>query len=685
MSSIVIFIGIILILQLVNLQIVKGEEYRFNSQSRLFREASVQAPRGEIYDRNNRVLARNREAFHVQIIKTSVEPDRLNQVLLSLIKVLEKNGDSYRDNFPLNVDPVKLDLGDSQDNNGSKVKRFKEQFKVKKKDITDKELFEHIRSYYQIPEDFSTEEARKVIALRYEMTNQAASQFDPVTVAVDVSKQTVAELEERHIDFPGISIMVEPVREYPNGSVASHVLGYIGKIDEKEYNKLKDKGYKRNDLIGKDGLEKSLEGLLRGKSGLRKVEVDTKGRLTGEIGGTSPEPGDNIYLSLDIELQKVAEKALKETIDKISSGGYKDTFPDAKSGAVVVMDAKRAEVLALASYPCYDPSMFVKGISYTNWNKLMLDQQKPMYNKAIKGTYSPGSTFKMVTAIAALHEQRVSTDEYIRDEGVYTRYTKDVDDAPKCWIWKSGHRTHGNVNVVEALKVSCNYFFYEMGYRTGIDRINKYTRMFGLGQKTGIELPGESTGIIAGPEYKQSKGDRWYPGHTLSAAIGQSDYAFTPVQMANYIATLVNGGNRNKPYLVSRVTTWNNGAISEEEAVRILDDKDVSLAKSTPVQLNLNQTYVNAVLEGMKSVTGDQGGTAYGTFANFPKSVGGKTGTVQATGSDHAWFVGFAPYENPEIVVAVIIEHGGHGSYTASVARDIIAKYYGFYSEETGQ
>lgn len=682
MSGIIVFIGLTLIFQLINLQVLGGAEYRIASQSRLFREASLQAPRGQIFDRNGLLLATNREAFDVQIVKVSIEPQELNHILLSLAKILEKNGDSYRDNFPMTLNPIKLDMENNQGEETSKVRKFKQQFKVTNLNISDQKLFEDIRSYYNIPNDFSVEDARKVIALRYEMTIQPLSQFDPVIIAVDVSKETVAELEERHLDFPGISISVQPVREYPNGSIAAHIIGYIGKINDKELKENKDEGYTYNDLIGKNGLENALEKLLRGKDGLKRVEMNLMGRQTGEIGGIPPEPGNDIYLSIDLKLQKVAEKSLKDTIDKINSGGYADSFEDARSGAVVAIDVKNGEVLALANYPSYDPSVFVKSLSTEDRNKLMDSEQKPMFNRAIQGLYSPGSTFKMVTATSVLQENKIGINDRVQDKGVYTRYK---GYTPKCWIWRQGHRTHGYVNVSDAIKVSCNYFFYEMGYRAGIDNINKYARMFGLGSKTGIELPNEKEGILAGPDYRELIGQKWYPGDTLQAAIGQSDYSFTPLQMANYVAILANGGNRNTPHLILKATSWKKEPIDESKIKSLLVSKLGNEVNRPTEKVNLGKENLNAILEGMKSVAGDAGGTAYATFSNFAIPIGGKTGTVQVPGhkSDNAWFVGFAPYDNPQIAVVVIIEHGGHGAYTAPVVRDVIGQYFGIYKDES--
>lgn len=682
--------GIVIIAQLFNLQIIQGDQFRESSQRRLFRDAEIKAPRGEIFDRNGVVLATNREAFNVEIMKTSVTPENLNAMILSLVKLLEKNGDKYHDNFPISINPIRLDLrdGDAVDSTG--IHSFYEGFKIMNTKMSDVELFKSIRHFYNINDNVSTADARKIMAIRYEMGLQPLSPFDPVLIAVDVSKETIAEIEERHLDFPGVTISVEPIREYPNGLAGAHIIGYIGKINEKELKTYKNKNYDYNDVIGKSGVEKIFEEFLKGKDGIKKVQMDLNGRLTEEFDTSlsdseknTPQPGNNIYLTIDYKLQKVAEKSIEDTIKKISTGGFKDKFDDSQTGAVVAIDIKTGEILAMVSYPAYNPTVFVKGVTKKDWDNLMDKELTPLRNRAIQGVYSPGSTFKMVTAMAALEEGKITAGDRIVDEGVYKRYK---DYQPKCWIWSSSHSTHGAVNVTKAIQVSCNYYFYEMGYRTGIDNINKYARMFGLGNETGVELPGESKGVLAGPEYKKSRGDKWYPGNTLQAAIGQSDYLFTPVQMANYIATLADGGIRNRPHISEKIVNWKGELINRKDINSLLSAKLGIDTKDEPEMLNLDDKYLKYVLMGMESVTGDAGGTAYGTFANFPIKVAGKTGTAQVreynknTGkkkSDNAWFVGFAPYDNPKIAVAVIIENGGHGAYTAPVAKDIFAEYFG--------
>lgn len=692
---ILIIVGVILIAQLFNLQVIQGEQFRDSSQRRLFRDAEIKAPRGEILDRNGIVLATNREAFNIEIMKTAVSPEDINSMILTLVKVLEKNGDTYRDNFPISINPIRLDLRYQDIIDIQEIGNFYKNFKIKDTNISDVQLFKDIRHFYNIDDRISTIDARKIMAIRYEMGLQPLSPFDPVLIAVDVSKETVAELEERHLDFPGVTISVEPIREYPNTLAAAHVIGYIGKINQKELKSRKDKGYDHNDMIGKSGVEKTFEEFIKGKDGIRKVEMDLSGRLTGEFDASfseteenAPKPGNNIYLTLDYNLQKAAEKSLEDTIKQINTGEFKDKFDDAQTGAAVVIDVKTGEILAMASYPAFNPATFVKGVTKNDWDILMDKELTPLRNRSIQGAYSPGSTFKMITAMAALEEGKVSTGEKIIDEGIYKRYK---DYQPRCWIWNSGHTTHGAVDVTKAIKVSCNYYFYEMGYRTGIDNINKFARMFGLGSKTGVELPGEAKGIIASPEYKKTvfknKRDQvWFPGETLQAAIGQSYYSFTPVQMANYIATLANGGTKSRPHILKKMVDWKGEPVNKKDINSVLSENLGIDINDEPEKLNLNKNFLKYIFLGMESVTGDAGGTAYATFANFPVKVAGKTGTAQVreynknTGkkkSDNAWFVGFAPYDNPKIAVSVIIENGGHGSYTAPVARDIFAEYFG--------
>jgi len=334
---------------------------------------------------------------------------------------------------------------------------------------------------------------------------------------------------------------------------------------------------------------------------------------------------------------------------------------------VIVMDVKTGEILALASYPNYDPNHFINGISAENWAIYNNPETKPMFNRAIQGAYAPGSTFKMVSAIAALETHVTTIDELILDEGKYNKGHK-----PKCWIYSNGS-THGHVNISSALKYSCNYYFYEMGFRMGIDELSRYAKYFGLGSKTGIELPGEKSGTLA----SRNSSNEWSIGDTLSAVIGQSFNNFTPIQMAQYISMIANGGNKIQPTLIKSVSSSTN------EEIRNYTNQKLGIQPSSTEDITISQETLDAVYEGMRSVTGDAGGTAYSIFSEFEIEVAGKTGSAEAGNKTNAWFVGFAPYYEPEIAVVVIVENGGHGNYTAEVVLEIMKEYFNLDSNTT--
>lgn len=340
------------------------------------------------------------------------------------------------------------------------------------------------------------------------------------------------------------------------------------------------------------------------------------------------------------------------------------------------MNVNTGEVLAMASYPDYTPADFVGGISNENWAKYRDNTSKPLVNKAIQNSYSPGSTFKMVTAISGLESNVINLSTKINDTGIYKKYR---DYQPRCWVYTDYHTGHGYLDVSGAIEKSCNYFFYETADRMGIDNLVKYAKYFGLGNKTGIELPSETAGALASKETwsKLHPDEPWGPGQVLQAAIGQSDNEFSPLQMARYISMLANGGHKVDVSIVKTIRNADGSEVSREEINQFINRK-LNLEQDDTEDLEINQNYLKAILEGMNSVTSDRGGTAYVRFRDFDISVGGKTGSAEAPNNKvHAWFVGFAPFENPEIAIVVMVENGGHGNYTAEVVRDIMAEYFG--------
>lgn len=667
--------GVVLIAQLFNLQIVQGSSYRAQSEKRVLRQTTVLAPRGEILDRHGAILATNRDGYNVLLYKQTMTTKERNEFILRLAKLLKSKNTVYRDTFPVAVGEELTFEFDSD----AQEKRWKKNNKFNENATCEEVINSYIKKYEL--DKYSLEDSRMIIGIRYELDRVGYSSLKPYELATDVSMEVVAELEERESEFPGISVEIQPIRTYPNNNLASHILGYIGKISPEKYEELKDEGYSNDDNIGKDGMESLMERFLRGKNSLQKVEISASGNYmnTENVDG---QVGAQVYLTIDAKLQKVAEEALATTIYNIANGKYTDGSSEAQSGAVVAIDVKNGEILAMASYPDYDPNLFVKGISNENWKKLNTST-KPMFNRNIMGLYSPGSIFKMVVAVAALEEDAITPSTTYLDEGVYTKYKSP---QPKCWIWSSSGRTHGEVNVSGAIKTSCNYFFYKVSELIGIDTIEKYAKAFGLGSRTGIELPGEKEGIVAGRTYKEGKlHQEWLVGETLSAAIGQSYHSFTPVQIAKYAAILANGGKKVTPHVIKNVITSDGRSLTREEIQAYVSNELNYDYSNEEGHLNISQKTLDAVYEGMESVTGDAGGTAYNTFKNFPIKVAGKTGSVQVSGSkaDNAWFIGFAPYDDPEIAICALVEHGVHGTYTAPIIVSILEEYFGL-KEEIG-
>ena len=660
-------IGIILIVRLFSLQIVHGAEYREQSNTRLTRESTLEASRGTILDKTGTTLVGSKIEFSLEMYKSKVDTDTLNQSILNMIDVLEKHQCSYSDSFPITIDPFEFTISDESLVNWKKANLLEE-------NISAESAFLKFKDKYKI-KNTNVQEVRKIITIRYLLSQQGYSSIRAVTIAQDIPREAVAEFSESSEKFAGINIVVQPVREYTSGNLASHILGYAGKISSEEY-ELRKNYYSRNDIIGKTGIEYVFEEFLKGKNGIKQIDMAVDGTTTAEYIAKEAIVGSDVVLTIDANLQKITEDALSANIQKIATGGFGKSY-QAKAGAAVVMNVNTGEVLAMASYPDYNPADFVGGISQSAWNNYTNNEAKPLVNKATQNSYSPGSTFKMITAIAGLESGTINLNTTINDTGVYTKYR---DYQPRCWIYTDYHRGHGFLNVSGAIEKSCNYFFYETADKMGIDNLVKYARYFGLGTKTGIELQSETSGVLASKETRPNLHPNepyWSPGNTLQAAIGQSDNEFSPLQMARYISMLANGGHKVDVTIVKTIRNADGSETSRQEINQFVNQK-LGLESQEEDNIEMNPNYLKAVLEGMKSVTSDSGGTAYVRFKDFNISVGGKTGSAEAPNNKvHAWFVGFAPFENPEIAIVVMVENGGHGNYTAEVVRDIMAEYFG--------
>lgn len=666
-TILVYIVGIVLIVQLFNLQIVNGKEYRETSNTRLSRETVIKAARGSIKDRTGNLLVTTKMGFNIELYKTKINTTTLNKTILNTIKILENNNDKYINNLPILIEPFKFTIDDEE----SQV-NWKKENDIKE-DATPEQCFYELKEKYKIEQD-NILEAYKIMVVRYEISRNGYSSIRPVTIAKDVSRESAVKLGEQSIYFPGISATNEPMVSYPSGSLASHILGYVGNITETELDGREDT-YGINDVIGKVGIQYVFEEYLRGKDGIKQLDMSVDGTITDEYITQEAVAGSDVILTIDANLQAATEKALANNIKKIASGGFSKRS-DAKAGAAVVMNVKTGEILAMASYPYYEPELFVNGISQKKLDEY--NKGDNIFNRAISGVYAPGSTFKMITAIAGLETGVITPTEKINDIGVYKKAHE-----PACWIWNSYGMSHGWLNVTEAITHSCNYFFYEVGYRATIDNIAKYAKYYGLGEKTNVELPMEEKGIVATRDKAKERGDEWQIGETLSAAIGQSYNSYTPIQMAKYISMLANGGEPIDVTIVKSINDVNGNQVSKEDITKFVNAK-LGLTKEKKENLNIKKKNIDAILKGMKGVTSEEGGTAYSTFANFNIELGGKTGSAQTDvqGKINGWFVGFAPYEEPEIAVVVLVENAGSGSYTAEVARDILQEYFGMNMEK---
>lgn len=554
----------------------------------------------------------------------------------------------YIDTLPIKGYPYVFDFPGAEDKieNNSKIWKAKNNFLPSQ---TASEIMNKFQKQFNIPKTYTNQEKRDVIAVRYEMKLKQFGYMCPYTFASDVSVSVVQKIREQNEWMPGVFVESEPIREFVNGNLAAHILGRVGVIYKEEYDELKVFGYGMNDIIGKDGMEKVLESDIKGKNGTKAVSFFNKGKQKTIVENKPAKFGNYAVLTIDKNLQEIAEKSLETRMQQFSEISGKEI----KCGAAVVVDVRNGEILAMATCPNYNPLLFNR-----DYDILIKDPLKPMLNRALNGLYPPASTFKPITAIAALEEGIITPKDTIFDTGRYMYYAPSY--MPYCW----NHNGHGKMNVTSAISHSCNYFFYDIGRRTGIQLLNEYSRKFGLGEATGIELP-ESIGILAGPDYrKKTKSIPWMPGNTIQAAIGQSDNMFTPLQLANYIATLSNGGTRYRLHLLKEIRSYENS-----EIIKTIEPEILS-------KIEIKPENHQALMDGLRGVMMDNG-TASSLFKNFPVNLGGKTGTAQMAGTpDNGMFVGFGPFEKPEISIVVVFEKGLHGSYAAWTGKDILEAYF---------
>ncbi len=903
-----IIIVVAIILRLAFLMIVEGQNYREQAENRIFKNIPLSAPRGEIRDKHGRLLAGSRPSFTVQIMRNEIDGKKINEIALRLINILEQNGDKYTDEFPIiltetgayaftydmdlanwketyglvdvksgkeafeilkerydiNIeDPIEAQLellkipdltvpiSIKEDTRWEYTHILKKQdwlksygFKEKEYDVKAIDVFNKIRKSYEIPDNYSPEDARKIMVVRQQIRSSGYLQYNPVKIAQDISPQSVAEIEENILELSGISIAVEPIRYYPEGKLAAHLLGNLGKIAQQhEIDKyIKELKYLPSDIIGKTGLEHKFEETLKGIDGYQKVIVDSRGRLIEVLERQEPIPGETLYLTIDANLQKKAEEVLEDVLEAIQTGGIYKTrwgendfsgtgtrgvMANAKSGAVVVTDIKTGKILTLVSYPAYDPNLFATGISSSDWQSLMPENERdmlsprPLMNMALSTAVEPGSTFKMLVAVTAL-EQGLNPNYRILDKG----FIRIGGHSFGNWLWNQSGRTMGYQNLIEAIRDSNNYYFYSIanGYDYGAGKsipinmtpqiLTDYAKKFGLNDRTGIEIdiPKERSGGVPSSErklatvkamlsnylnsqmsvedldpgkitpdaeslknaiekivswteenppratierrmlelgikkekaaiytdavkYSYFNQAKWGVADTMNFAIGQGQHAYTPIQMANFMAILANGGYRYNIGIVNKSKSTKDGKIEEypPELIERIELKDYN--NLDIVKIGMNQVATM--------------GSTRQTFDKLPVDVAVKTGTAQKSGKippvdeveylkthlskfgisvkqveekmmqlmsanknsakymdevfvmreaikqinpgikdkdidqfkpdydNFTWFVGFAPYEDPQIAIAILIPQGGSGGYGAPIFREIVAEYMG--------
>lgn len=655
-------------------QIVRGEYYAAQSRQKIANIEAVEAGRGDIVDTNGQVLVTNRVSYQVTLNTSRMgDTENRNRILTELVQVCADSGVEWTDTLPVTTEaPFEFTTKEAftyltTDSDGKSVYSTTRLYKlaaimkwVEKKEgqalslPTAQELLDRMSKSFKL-ELSDPEQERAVLGILYELylrskdVNRTAYIF-----ARDVDMDFIARVKERGL--AGVTVQPVSARQY-NTDYAAHLLGRVGLMDAEEWARYQEidldedglADYQMDDSIGKEGVEKVFESWLRGTAGTRSVELNTNGKVVSEEWIKAPEAGSTVSLTLDIDLQQAVEDALAARIPNLSG---KNT----EGAAAVVIDVKNGGVLASASYPTFHLDTYSK-----DYNKNAANPLKPLYNRALLGTYAPGSTFKPVTGIAALEEGIITPSTRILDTGVYRYYS---NDGPRCWIYNQSGGTHGQQTVSQAITNSCNIFFYDVGRQLGIERLREYAAMFGLGQKTGLELP-ESSGVMAGPEYTESMGGTWYPGNTLSVAIGQESSQFTPIQLANYVATLVNGGTHYRTHLLKQVRSADNTQVVYDYEPKILGT------------LALKEKNLNAVKEGMLALT--QEGSLARYFQDLDVKVGAKTGSAQVSATSresNAVLVCFAPYDDPEIALAIVAEKGGTGSELGAVAADIFRAYF---------
>ena len=666
---------------LYQLQILNGAAYYDASQNNNVTYPAVKAARGNILDRYGRVLVSNRECYNLVINTTRLfgdEVDDPNAVILEMVNIVEDSGAEFIDDLPITKSPP-FEYTDMNDFQRTLLNAYFTRHGLAE-DTTAVELMSYFRTRYDIDNTYSAEDMRKISAIRYALNVRYAINTSSYTFVEDASIDLISDI----MGAVGSVIEVESsyVREY-NTQYAAHLLGYIGAmtdVEQEQYMVGDNSGYNYDSMVGKDGVELAFESWLHGTDGKSRVTRNSEGTITSTVYEEDPVPGNHVYLTIDIQLQEAVERALEngiialqlerdqENAEAIANGTPDEVREDIQGGAAVVVDVNSGNPLAIASYPTFDASQV-----YENYAEYLNAEYDPLYNRATMGAYAPGSTFKPLVALAALSESIINTETRIDCEGIFSKYA-DQGYAPECWIYTQEQLTHGNDNVSEAIRDSCNYFFYTIADMMGIDIMDEYAADFGLGESTGIEIA-ETTGNMANPDnHLNYDVDAWVYGDTVQAGIGQSDSLFTPLQLAEYCAAIANGGTRYSASVL--------------KSVRSFDYTRQLYSGETKVMSTVDSADYNwvAIQYGMYLMANDPNSSSFDVYQTLGYysyngeriGVAAKSGTSQLGEalSPNSIFMCYAPYDDPEIAIAIVIERGASGAKAVNIAKDILDAYF---------
>ena len=634
LSFVLIVVILVYTVRIVDLQIVDRDKYLAQTNGISRQTAVLKAARGEILDTYGRPIAVNRDGYNIVFNMAYIDMDNINSTITILTNYLESKKCKWIDNLPLK-DSERFNTKDTD-----KIARLKTTLGLNSY-ATAENCFDSMVTRYQL-EGLNPSLQRKLMGVRYSMEIADFSIAFPYTFAEDVGKEIMTSIYETSDELAGVEINTVPVRDYAGGNVATHLIGTVGSIQAESWEEYKKKGYSYNDKVGISGIEYAYEDYLRGTDGEITYKLDGSGKIISSEITKKAIPGNTVILSLDKTLQLVAQDALAELLLELKSKNG-----EISGASVVVSEVKTGNILTAANYPSFTMEEYTE-----NYSELVEDPDKPLLNRAFLGTYPPGSCFKPAIASIGLQLNKITPQELIFCKQIYDYYE---DSQPVCMGY------HKHTNMVSALSVSCNYYFYELGRRIGITDMNKYCLQYGLGAPTGVEIP-ESSGVLAGSDYSQSVGSIWSPGMTLSAAIGQSDNMFTPLQLCMYNSTVANNGVRYKASLLKEIKNYSLTKTIKTYKPTILN------------KVEFSDSVYSVVKEGMLSVTTE--GTGSTVFDNYDIKVGGKSGTAENAGGDHSVFIAFAPFDAPEISVSVVIEHGLKSFNSAGVVKEIFDEYF---------